>query len=77
MHVAKCLEVWIRFSSPNHQGVRITRYQGDTRCQYLRIDQTPERLTVAFCDKEGECIKSINYNYAHVLEWSTEGWVRE
>lgn len=76
MHVSKCLEVFVRFASPNHQGVRISYMHGDTRSQHLRIDQTADRLTISFCDKEGEVIKSINYNYAHVLEWSTEGWVR-
>jgi hypothetical protein len=76
VHQVKCLETWIRFVSPNHQGVRITRNDGDTRTQYLRVDQTPTRLTINFCDRDGDVVGSINYNYAQVLEYSTQGYVR-
>jgi hypothetical protein len=76
MYSIKCLEVRIRFAGSAHQLTQISRNHGDTRTQYLRVDQTADRLTVCFCDKDGDVIQSINYNYAHVLEFTTEGYVR-
>lgn len=76
MFTIKCLEVWVRFVSPNHHGVRISRNMGDSRTQYLRVDQTTDRLTISYCDKDGDVTGSINYNYAHVHEYTTEGYVR-
>lgn len=75
-HKRKCLEVLVRFNSPNHQTVRVSRTSGDTRTQYLEVEQTPSRLTISFCDKDGDIIQSINYNYAHVLEFTAEGYVK-
>lgn len=73
---SKCQEVWIRFASPNHHAQHISVGMGGTRAHHLLVEQTTDRLSVSYCDKEGDCIKSINYNYAHILEWSTEGWVK-
>ncbi len=75
-HQIKCLEVWVRFVSPNHHGLRISRNGADTRTHYLHVVQTTDRLTIYYCDKEGDVIKTNNFNFAEVLEYDTEGYVR-
>jgi hypothetical protein len=76
MHTTKCLEIFVRFVSPNHQGQRISRTSGDTRTQYLKIEHDSIRLHIAFCDKDGDEVSSINFNSAQVLEYTCEGYVR-
>lgn len=76
MHTTKCLEVTVRFVSPNHHGQHITCSSGDSRTRYLKIEHDAIRLHIAFCDKDGDECGSINFNSAEVLEYAASGYVK-
>ena len=76
MHTTKCLEVVVKFVRADKHGVVIRTTNGDTRTRYLKIEHDPIRLHIAFCDKDGDEVGSINYNSAEVLEYSCTGWVK-
>lgn len=67
--VIKCNEVWIRFVLVNHAGQRIRYQNGPTAAHYLQVTQDATTLTVAFCSKNGDILRSLNFNYSHVLEY--------
>ena len=71
----KCQEVLVRFNSPNHQGVRID-YRQETRCHHLAVTVEHGILHIRFVDKDGDEVRSINYNFSHVLEYDTAGYVK-
>ncbi len=76
MHVTKCLEVVVRFVRVDKQTVAIRHTHGDSRSRYLRIEHDAIRLHIAYCDKDGDEIGSINYNSAEVLGYDCIGWVK-
>lgn len=76
MKITNCLEVFVRFSIPTLQGVRISRNNGPSTVQYLRVENDGETLSVKFCDKDGDVRRELNYNFQHVAEYDCEGWVQ-
>lgn len=76
MHTTKCLGTFVRFKMPHIQGQRISLHDGDSRTKYLKIEHDAIRLHIAFCDKDGDEVGSINFNSAEVLEYTCEGYVK-
>lgn len=76
MKTIRCLEVVIRFVSPNHQAVSIRFSQGDSRAQHLKIENDGAQLLIKFVDKDDDSVQQIVYNFAQVLEYSCEGYVK-
>lgn len=68
MYQIKCNEVWIKFYGPHHQGVRCS-YREEIAAHYLLVSQDQTRVTVDYIDKNGDRVKSLNYNMTHVLQW--------
>ncbi len=66
--MTKCNEVWIYFIQPHKQGIRLS-YSEETAAHYLRVSQDKEKLTVEYKDLKGRLVKSVNFNYQHILEW--------
>lgn len=76
MHVTKCFEVVVRFVRPDKQTIVIRHTHGDTRMQYIRIEHDPIRLHIAYVDKDGDEVGSINYNSAEVLGYDCLGYIK-
>lgn len=76
MKITKCLEVWIRFVPVTHQGLHITRSDGNTATHYLRVEQDAVALTINFCDKDDTVSKQLVYNFPEVLYYECDSCVR-
>lgn len=76
MKITRCLEVAVRFVSPNHQGVRVRFSHGDTRAQHLKIENDGSTLSIKFVDKDDDAVQELIYNFAQVLEYNCEGYVK-
>jgi hypothetical protein len=77
MHNTACLEITVRFVSPNHQAQSIALTDGDSRTRYIRVEHDAIRLHIAFCDKDGDEVGSINFTSSQVLEYACKGYAQE
>lgn len=75
MRTIYCQECYIKFNDKTRNDVAISYVTIDTRCRYLKVDSDGTHIVVQFCDKDGDSVKEIVYNFNSVLEINCSGWI--
>lgn len=74
--MTRCREVWVRFAQIGHQTVRISNSE-TASCAVLSVDLSEDNkiLVIAYVNSAGQVLKTLTYNFNHVLDYSCEGVV--